>query len=149
VFYLYTIKINDKTFGRFIYSFYICNVNQKTNEMNQINEVINYEKARCREIYMPDLMMILKSQSYVWMSWGADKFTVDNIKKPRMFRMYVRGNHHKGHVYIFLNGLDLFDVYLTNSKGVIKDRTDEQGIYNDQLVEWIDEKVEKLPNYVR
>jgi hypothetical protein len=63
--------------------------------------------------------------------------------------MYVRGHHHKGHVYIFLNGLDLFDVYLTNSKGIIKDRTDEQGIYNDQLVEWIDEKIERIPDYVR
>jgi hypothetical protein len=117
--------------------------------MNQINEVINYEKASCRGLYLPDLMMILKSQPYVFMSWGADQFTVDNSKDPKMFRMYVRGHHHKGHVYIFLNFMDLFDVYLTNSKGVIKDRTDEQGIYNDQLVEWIDEKVERIPEYKR
>ena len=36
MFYLYTIKINDKTFGRFIYSFYICKVNQNRNEMKAI-----------------------------------------------------------------------------------------------------------------
>ena len=46
---------------------------------------------------------------------------------------------------IFVNGLDLFDVYLTTLQGTIKDKI--EGLYFDQLVEWIDEKIEKIPAY--
>lgn len=117
--------------------------------MNQINEVLNYKEASVREMYLPDLMRLLKSSGFIMMSWGADGFTVDNQKHPKMFRMYVRGRHHKGYVYIFLNGLDLFDVFLTNKKDEIKDRTEEMGIYCDSLVDWIDEKIERIPEYTR
>ena len=116
--------------------------------MNQINEVLNHKSASVREMYLPDLMMLLKSSGMIMKSWGADGFTVDNKNHPKMFRMYVRGHHHKGYVYIFLNGLDLFDVFLTNKKDEIKDRTEEMGIYADQLVDWIDEKIEKIPEYM-
>ena len=117
--------------------------------MNQIYEVLNQKEASVREMYLPDLMMLLKSSGCIMMSWGADGFTVDNQKHPKMFRMYVRGHLHRGYVYIFLNGLDLFDVYLVDIKGVIKDRTEEMGIYCDSLVEWIDEKIERIPEYTR
>jgi hypothetical protein len=117
--------------------------------MNQINEKIDIEKASCRDLYIPDLMSLLKSKPYVFMSWGAHNLIVDKQKNPRMFRMNVQGHHHKGHVYIFLNFMDLFDVYLTTNQGTIKDRTEEMGLYFDQLVDWIDEKVEKIPEYNR
>jgi hypothetical protein len=117
--------------------------------MNQIKEIIDTKSASCREMYIPDLINLLKSSGVIMMSWGADGFMIDQHKTPRMFRMTVRGNHHKGYVYIFLNGMDLFDVYLTDYKGKIKDRTDEMGIYFDQLVDWIDEKVERIPEYNR
>jgi hypothetical protein len=116
--------------------------------MNQVKEVINIDTAKCREIYIPELMSLLQSDRNVWWSWGAHNFIVDNTKEPRMFRMLVQGNHHKGHVYIFLNGSDLFDVYLTTNRGTIKHRTDEMGIYFDQLVEWIDDRVERIPEYM-
>lgn len=115
--------------------------------MNQKNEVINIDTAKCREMYIPDLMSLLRMDAMKFMSWGAHNFLVDNTKRPRMFRMLVQGNHHKGHVYIFLNGMDLFDVYLTTNRGTIKDRTDEMGLYFDQLVEWIDERIERIPEY--
>lgn len=116
--------------------------------MNQVKEIINIEKAKCREMYIPELMSLLQSERNVWWSWGAHNFIVDNTKEPRMFRMLVQGHHHKGHVYIFLNGSDLFDVYLTTNRGTIKARTDEMGIYFDQLVEWIDDRVERIPEYM-
>lgn len=121
----------------------------KYKDMNQINEEINIKEASCREMYIPDLMALLRSSGCVMMSWGSHNFTIDKKNDTRMFRMNVQGHHHKGHVYIFLNGLDLFDVYLTSNRGTIKDRTDEQGLYFDQLVEWIDEKVERIPEYTR
>jgi len=115
--------------------------------MNQIKEVIDVKKASCREMYMPDLMELLHSDFRKYVCWGARNFLVDK-KQPTMFRMLVSGNLHKGYVYIFLNGMDLFDVYLTTTQGTIKDRTDEMGLYFDQLVDWIDDKIERLPNYV-
>jgi hypothetical protein len=130
---------------------YLCIVNQNRNEMNQIKEVIDVKKASCREMYIPDLMEIFNSQRMIYWSWGVDhtKDLVDNVKRPKMFRMKVSGHHHKGYVYIFLNGMDLFDVYLTTTDEIIKDRTDEMGLYFDQLVEWIDERVERIPEYTR
>ena len=115
--------------------------------MNQIGEKIDIDKSKCREIYLPDLQLLLRNNMV--MSWGAHNFIVDSTKRPRMFRMLVQGNHFRGHVYIFLNGSDLFDVYLTSIRGTIKDRTDEMGIYVDELIEWIDRKVERIPEYIR
>jgi len=117
--------------------------------MNQINEVIDTKKASCREMYIPDLITLLRSSGRIMMSWGCHNFIVDKTKGTQMFRMNVQGHHHRGHVYIFLNGLDLFDVYLTTNRGTIKQRTPEMGIYNDQLIEWIDERVERIADYVR
>jgi hypothetical protein len=118
--------------------------------MNQIGEKIEINECKCREMYLPDLKTLINPfRSNKVASWGAHNFIVDNTKQPRMFRMMVQGNHFRGHVYLFLNGADLFDVYLTSIRGTIKDRTDEMGIYVDQLIDWIDRKVERIPEYVR
>ena len=117
--------------------------------MNQIGEVIDIKEASCREMYLPDLQYLLKSGGQIVWSWGAHNYTVDKRNQPTMFRMTVQGHHHRGHVYIFLNFMDLFDVYLTTNRGKIVKRTDEMGIYNDQLIDWIDERVERIPEYVR
>jgi len=117
--------------------------------MNQVNEKIDTKSASCREMDASELMDLLRSSGAIMMSWGSHNYTVDKMKGTKMFRMNVQGHHHKGHVYIFLNGLDLFDVYLTTFQGTIKDRTDEMGLYFDQLVDWIDEKVERIPEYKR
>jgi hypothetical protein len=118
------------------------------NSNNKVGEVINFEKAGCRSFDAPELIRLLRSSGAIMMSWGAHNFIVDDIRNTKMFRMLVQGHHHKGYVYIFLNGLDLFDVYLTTTQGTIKARTGEMGIYFDQLVEWIDERVERIPAYV-
>ena len=86
--------------------------------MNQVKEVINLDTAKCREMYIPDLFTLLQSDRR-FLSWGAHNFIVDNTKQARMFRMLVQGNRHKGHVYIFLNGSDLFDVYINTNRGTI------------------------------
>jgi hypothetical protein len=116
--------------------------------MNQIKEELNVKEASCREIVISELQFTLRGEPYKYMSWGSRNPTVDDMKIPKMFRLRVSGHHHKGYVYIFLNGLDLFDVYLTNLKNVIKKRTNEMGIYVDQLVEWIDTNVERIPEYI-
>jgi len=99
----------------------------------------------CRTINLNELISLLQMNQSIFWSWGAHAFTVDNKKDPKMFRMKVNGHHHKGHVYIFVNGMDLFDVYLTTTKGnIVKKFTD---IYFDQLVEMIDNAIEKVKEY--
>jgi len=114
--------------------------------MNEIGEKIDIKTASCREIYMPDLMALLKFDISKFWSWGSHALTIDNKKCTRMFRMTVSGHHHKGHVYIFLSGADLFEVYLTSNQGTIRDKTTE-GLYFDMLVDWIDQKVEYIADY--
>ena len=116
--------------------------------MNKVKEVLDIEEGSCRDINIPELQSLLQRDINVYWSWGSRNPTVDNTNRPKMFRIRVSGHHHKGYVYIFLNGVDLFDVYLTNLKNVIKVRTDEMGIYFDDLVEWIDNRVERIPEYI-
>jgi len=117
--------------------------------MNNVGEKINVEEIvkSCREMNLQELISLLKSDIIVFFSWGAERFTVDNQKRPRMFRMKVNGHHHKGHVYIFVNGLDLFEVYLITLQGIIKMKTEGEGLYFDQLVKWIDDRIERIPEY--
>jgi hypothetical protein len=117
--------------------------------MNQIGEKIDINTAKCREMNYDELMYVLRSNRAHFWSWGSHNFTIDSKTRMRLFRMTVSGRHHKGHLYIFLNGLDLFDVYLTSNQGTIKLRTPEMGLYFDQLEEWIDEKVERIKDYTR
>ena len=125
----------------------IINKLQKSN--NQIGEIINVEKItkKCRNLNPQELLSLLKADINVFWSWGSNNFIIDNKRNCRMFRMTVRGHHHQGHVYIFVNGSDMFDVYLTTSQGTIKDKSDDMGLYFDQLVDWIDRKIERIPEY--
>lgn len=125
----------------------IINKLEKSN--NQIGEVINVEKItkKCRNLDPQELLALLKSDINVFWSWGSHGYIVDNKRNCRMFRMTVNGHHHQGHVYIFVNGSDLFDVYLTTSQGTIKDKSDDMGLYFDMLVDWIDKKIERIPIY--
>lgn len=115
--------------------------------MNNIGEKIetNIIVKSCRQFDVTELMSLLKYDIMKFWSWGSHSFTIDDKRNTKMFRMTVNGHHHKGHVYIFLNGLDLFDVYLTTSHGTIKDII--SGLYFDMLVDSIDTRIEKIPEY--
>ena len=57
-----------------------------------------------------------------------------------VLRFKVNGFNHKGHVYVGVNGLDLFDVYLTTTKGtIVKVITD---IYLMDFIDIVDKAVE-------
>jgi hypothetical protein len=79
----------------------------------------------------------------VW-SWGAHGWT--NIEN-KCLRFKVRGHHFKGYVHIIVNGLDLFDVFYVSTHGNIKDVSKD--VYIEDLVDTIDIKVERIPEYVR
>lgn len=118
--------------------------------MNKIGEKIEINEITksCRLLNVQELMQLLRNDILKYFSWGVQKtIVVDNTKNPKMLRLTVNGNHHKGHVYIFLNGSDLFDVYLTSRQGKI--RVIQTDLYFDQLADWIDEKIERIPEYER
>lgn len=117
--------------------------------MNEVGEIIQVDEIRksCRNLNVNELLHLLRADVFKFWSWGATAFTIDNKRDTRMFRMKVSGHHHKGHVYIFVNGMDLFDVYLTTMRGKIVKKSGSEGLYFDQLVEWIDKNVERIPEY--
>ena len=111
--------------------------------MNNINEKINVEDfKKGRELNCKELMQYFNAHGFKFWSWGANGFM--NIFNYG-FRFKVNGHHHKGHVYIVLNGLDLFDVYLTTVQGKIKYIMND--VYLEDLFTFLDEKIEKIPSY--
>jgi len=74
-------------------------------------------------------------------SWGAHNY----FNLGRGLRFNVQGNHFTGHVYIVLNGADLYDIYYCSNQGTIKEiKTD---IYCEDLTDVIDRKVEYIKDY--
>jgi hypothetical protein len=90
---------------------------------------------------MKELVSIMKRHPKVW-SWGANNFTSDrNI----FLKFDVNGHLFKGQVVISVNGLDLFEVFLVGPAGEISDEI--LNVYIDELIDVIDEKVEKISGY--
>jgi len=113
----------------------------------KVGNIIDVKAAMCRDFDYKETIQLLRVNINIWWSWAVTKLTVENPNKnySRLLMFRVRGHHHKGLVYIFLNGMDLYDVYLTNLQGVIKKST--EGLYFDMLQDWIDENVERIPAY--
>lgn len=112
-----------------------------------IGQILDVKAAMCREFDYKETIQLLRINVNIWWSWAVTKITVENPSKPytKVLRFRVRGHHHKGHVYIFVNGMDLYDVYLTNLQGKIVKCT--EGLYFDMLQDWIDTNVERIPAY--
>ena len=84
------------------------------------------------------LMQILKTQLMVVLSWGFNNPIA--LTGNRGLKFNVNGFKYKGAVEVIYNeGSDLFDV--TIGKMCI------EGVYLDQLVEVIDNAVERTDNY--
>ena len=108
-----------------------------SNKLN-LSEIAN----NSRDFYsMADLVNAMKKKPIVW-SWGAHNF-VNYAKKILKFN--VQGRNFTGHVYIRVNGSDLFDIWLTTSHKTIKiTHTD---IYLEDLIEILDRDIEYIPKY--
>lgn len=59
----------------------------------------------------------------------------------------VQARRHHGHIYMGVNGADLFDIYLTTAQGKIKKVFND--IYLEDVIRVIDEEIEKVDSYVR
>lgn len=103
----------------------------------EIGEKIDVEQIGCREWDdMKGFIQAIGRTMVVW-SWGAEQWTKMN---DYVLRFKVNGMNHKGHVYVAVNFMDLFDVYLTDFDGniveVLKD------VYLMDFIEHVDVAVE-------
>ncbi len=107
-------------------------------------EVINLHETfkNQRDIDANETLALLKSYGRKFWSWGAHAFI--RIGKKAL-RFKSEGHHHKGHVYISVSGLDLYDVHIATLKGEIKKEI--TGLYFDQLFDAIDKEIEYIPEY--
>lgn len=95
-----------------------------------------------REFYsMSELVSAIGRLSIVG-SWGANSWTKMN---KFYLRFKVQAHRHKGHIYICVNSSDLFDIYLTTTKGTIKKVFKD--VYVEDLVSTIDNEIEKIEVY--
>lgn len=86
-------------------------------------------------------MKILKSQIVVMWSWGAEKFYA--LENGLQFK--VSGFIFKGNVRVLYNeGSDTFEVQLIKKGEIVKTIED---VYIENLVDVIDQNVEKTENY--
>lgn len=65
--------------------------------------------------------------------------------EDRGLLLKVRGNHHKGYVFVTLGYEDLYQVHIISTQGNIKESIN--GIFFDVLQGTIDSKVERIPEY--
>lgn len=95
-----------------------------------------------REFNLNETLLVLRSIPIIFITWGVTKLV--NLQNKGLI-MKVNGNHHKGWVLITLGWEDLYKVYIISNTGEILDTY--EGIFFDQLVEVIDVRIEKKPEY--
>jgi len=88
------------------------------------------------------IISIFKTNMPVIMSWGFN----NPIGLENGLRFSVNGFKHKGNVVVRYNeGLDLFDIEILSTENEVNETID--GVYFDQLIEIIDNRVELVEDY--
>jgi len=113
---------------------------------NVVGNVLDLKTAVCREFNIPEIVTVIARSGLMRAgSWG---FTNPMITVPnKAFRFTVTGMVFKGWVHIVLNGLDLFDIYYTNKKDVIKKVSND--VYIMDLIETLDVNIERTKKHLR
>ena len=95
-----------------------------------------------REFNPLETMQVLRHDIMVYFSWGVSKLT--NFENKALV-LKVNARRHKAYVVITLAWNDTYSVYLFQTNGKIKKEFKE--VYFDQLVEVIDNEIERIPEY--
>ena len=90
------------------------------------------------------IMQILSTKPNVVMSWGVCKFRALQGDEGVMF--HTQGFKWNGWVKVVFNqGADLFNIFYIDNKG--ETQKIQKGIYFDEMVDTIDNEVEKTADY--
>ena len=111
---------------------------------NKVGNKIDIQSImkQCREMDARTTMSQLNAggRQKVW-SWGANNY----INYGKALRFTVQGRHFSGHIYIVLNGADLYDIYYCSNRGTVK--MVDNDIFCEDLTDVIDRKVEYKKEY--
>jgi hypothetical protein len=100
-----------------------------------------------RPFNLDETLLVLRSNRPIFWSWGVSKLLkVESQKQEEIgLVMKVNGHHHKSWVLITLSWDDTYTIHIINNVGRVLNIY--ENIYFDQLVEVIDNRIEKIPNY--
>ena len=95
-----------------------------------------------------ETMQVLTHNVSVYWSWGVSKRIAYRNDEQQVtgLLLKVNGNHHKGYVLITLDWMDVYEVTIINNRGRILNKY--ENVYMDMLTEVIDNRIEKIPDYV-
>lgn len=102
------------------------------------------EESEEREFNPQETLQVLKHNIYIFWSWGVSKMY---NHKNKVLILKVSGHHHKGYVLISLGWDDTYTVRIITTHGKVLNTY--TGIYFDQLTEIIDNRIERIPDYVK
>lgn len=107
-----------------------------------MTNISEFKTKGYREFYSMQEFVDAISHTTRVMSWGAEKWTKMN---NYLLRFKVNAHRHKGHIYVAVNFLDLFDVWLTDTKGNIVKTFDN--VYLEDFIRIVDDQIERIPEY--
>jgi len=104
------------------------------------------------EFNTKEIRQFIISHGFIYFSWGCSEMSyIDGQGFSEGFSkgllMKVNGHHHNGYVLIVLDYSDTFDLYYISNSGQVID--EKHMIYIDMLFDTIDERIEKIPEYIR
>lgn len=112
------------------------------NIKEQMNELTNTLGER--EFNPNQTMGVLSYNVNTYWSWGvSQKVNFQN----KGLGLKVSGHHHKGWVLITLSYMDTYSVHIVSNKGEVLQTYDD--VYVDMLVDIIDNRIERIKEYVR
>jgi hypothetical protein len=99
-----------------------------------------------REFEVSETLQVLTHNKTIYWSWGVNELLNCNNKG---LLMKVNGHHHKDYVLVTLGWDDTYNIYfLDNDMNIPNENEKIEGIYFDQLVEVIDNRIERVNEYV-
>ena len=113
--------------------------------LNVVGGQFDPKSASCREFDVNEIHKFIAGSgpSRAWL-WGFENGTI--VLRNLVYRFSVNGYHHKGYVYIVLDGSDTFTIYYTNKSNTIAKISDM--VYIDDLIDTIDIDVERISEYI-
>lgn len=108
------------------------------------SEIFNAALGLCeRPFNTGETLQILSNNKAIFWSWGVSNMV--NLQNKGLL-LKVSGNHHKGWVLVTLGWEDLYKVKIISNNGKVLN--EYEGIFFDLLVEIIDNRIEKIKDYV-